>query len=114
MATSEQPIPIAVEALDADPYLFNVLNGTIDLRTGELREHRREDYLTKLCPLEYPTSEGIDPDLWLGFLDRIFASNAPLIRFVQQLIGMSLVGEVVEHVLPIFYGVGANGKSVAH
>jgi P4 family phage/plasmid primase-like protien len=112
LASSEQPIPIAVEQLDADPYLFNVENGTIDLRTGELREHRREDFLTKVCKLKYPTSPGIDPDLWLEFLDRIFASNAKLIRFVRQLAGVAMLGEVQEHVLPIFYGSGANGKSV--
>lgn len=112
LAQSEQPIPVAVEQLDADPYLFNCINGTIDLRTGELQKHRREDFLTKLCPLKYPTQPGIDPDLWLDFLDRIFASNAKLIRFVQQLAGMAMLGEVQEHVLPIFYGNGANGKSV--
>ncbi len=112
LAQSEQPIPIAVESLDADPWLFNVENGTIDLRTGELREHRREDYLTKLCPVEYPTEPGIDPDLWLTFMDRIFGGNVALVRFIQRLIGMALVGEVQEHILPIFHGVGANGKSV--
>lgn len=112
LARSEQPIPISVETMDSDGWLLNVENGTVDLHTGQLREHRREDYLTKLCPLEYPTEAGDDPVLWLEFLDRIFAGNAPLIRFVQKLMGLSLVGEVVEHILPICWGGGANGKSV--
>jgi putative DNA primase/helicase len=92
--------------------LFNVLNGTIDLRTGRLRPHRREDYLTKLCPIKLPTDAGVDPILWLEFLHRIFEGKAQLIEFLQRLIGMALVGEVLEHVLPIFHGIGANGKSV--
>jgi putative DNA primase/helicase len=112
LAESDQPIPIPVETLDSEPYLLNCENGTLDLRTGELRDHRREDCLTKLCALEYPTDAGCDPELWLLFLDRIFAGNAQLIGFVQRLLGMALVGEVIEHILPIFYGVGANGKSV--
>jgi putative DNA primase/helicase len=112
LAESEQPIPIAVESLDSHPWLLNCENGTVDLKTGELREHRREDYLTKLCPLEYPTEPGDEPDLWLEFLDRIFDGKTDLIGFLQRLIGMALVGDVLEHVLPIFYGVGANGKSV--
>ncbi len=112
LAQSEQPIPVAVEHLDAEPWLLNCENGTIDLRTGELREHRREDYLTKLCPLEYPTEPGIDPELWLTFLDRICDGSEPKILFLRRLIGMALVGEVLENILPIFYGAGANGKSV--
>jgi len=112
LAESEQPLPIAVGSLDREPWLFNVGNGTIDLRTGELRPHRREDCLTKLCPVEFPTEPGVDAILWTGFLERIFDGNAELITFLQRLIGTALLGEVQEHVLPIFHGTGSNGKSV--
>ncbi|MFO0790468.1 MAG: phage/plasmid primase, P4 family [Pirellulales bacterium] len=112
VARSLRPIPITVGELDSHPWLFNVLNGTIDLRTGQLHPHRRDDYLTRICPIKYPTVGGGDPVLWLEFLNRIFSGNAALIRFMQRLIGMALVGEVLEHVLPIFHGMGANGKSV--
>ncbi len=107
LAKSE--LPITVEALDVQPWLLNCEDGTIDLRTGELREHRREDYLTKLCPVKWSTGT---PTLWLKFLNRIFAGNQKLIGFVQRLMGISLVGDVQEHILPIFCGSGANGKSV--
>ncbi len=112
LAESEQPIPISVDSLDREPRLFNVANGTIDLRTGKLQQHRRENYLTKLAPIEYHDDAGTEPVLFNRFLGRIFAEDAGLITFVQRLIGMALVGEVQEHVLPIFYGSGANGKSV--
>ena len=39
---------ISPKKLDADPWLLNFRNGTADLRTGELREHRREDFITRL------------------------------------------------------------------
>src|SRR5690606_10995716 len=43
LAQSEEGIPVLPHELDADPWAFNVYNGTIDLRTGKLRPHRRED-----------------------------------------------------------------------
>jgi putative DNA primase/helicase len=95
--------------MDAQPWLLNCQAGTIDLRTGALREHRRDDYLTKCTPVGWSTDE---PTLWLGFLNRIFAGNRNLIEFVRRLMGISLVGEVQEHILPILFGTGANGKSV--
>src|SRR6516164_4992422 len=53
LARSEPGMPILPEQMDSDPWLFNCPNGTLELKTGLLREHRREDYITKLCPVEY-------------------------------------------------------------
>ena len=36
-----------------EPYLFNAKNGTVDLRTGEFREHRHEDFITPIAGVEY-------------------------------------------------------------
>lgn len=110
LARSVKPIPVKYEQLNNDPYLLNCLNGTVDLRTGELREHNRADYITKQCPVSYPTSPET-PTRWLQFLNEIFAGDKELIAFVQRLIGYALIGSVIEHVLPIFHGGGANGKS---
>lgn len=94
--------------LDADPWLLNVENGTLDLRTGELRERRREDLITKLAPVEY------DPEAraptFEAFLERILPSET-LRGFVQWLAGYSLTGDVSEQILPVLHGGGANGKS---
>jgi putative DNA primase/helicase len=112
LAKSEQPIPVSVDSLDSDPWLLNCENGTVDLRTGQLREHRRDDYLTQLAPVEFPNSDSHAPELWLKFLDRIFDGNQRLITFLRNLLGASLVGSVQEQILPIFFGKGANGKTV--
>jgi putative DNA primase/helicase len=109
LARSEEGIPVLPEQLDLNPWLFNCPNGTIDLRTGELRPHRREDYITKLCPTEYIRDAICDT--WLRFLDAIFQRDEGLSIFVQRLLGRSLTGDVSEQVLPIFWGTGANGKS---
>jgi len=106
LAKSE--VPISPDKLDADPWLLNVLNGTIDLRTGELREHRREDLITKLAPVEY------DPQAkaptWEVFLGRVLPSE-DLRGFVQRAAGYSATGDTSEQCLFIHHGPGANGKS---
>ena len=108
LAQSEPGIPVLPEEMDASKDLLNVLNGTIDLRTGELREHRREDLITKLAPVEYdPYAEA---PTFEAFLERILPSEA-LRKFVQRAIGYAAAGVVSEEVLVILYGVGANGKS---
>jgi putative DNA primase/helicase len=109
LARSEPGIPIESSEMDRDPYLLNVKNGTIDLRTGQLRPHRREDLLTKMAPVHH------DPDApcprWLEFLDRVMGANNNLIGYLQRVLGYSLTANVSEQVLWLFHGTGANGKS---
>ncbi len=107
---AESELPVKLEVFDADPMLFNCANGTIDLRTGQLRPHRREDMLTKLSPVTYDAEA--QPVRWLAFLDRIFEGDEQLIKFIQKSIGYSLTGNTSEQCLFICHGVGANGKSV--
>ncbi|MCH8043047.1 MAG: hypothetical protein IID44_04950 [Planctomycetes bacterium] len=110
LAESEPGIPIATDKLDKNPWLLNVENGTLDLRTGELRQHQRDDYLTKLAPVRY------DPDAdcptWLRFIDSTFDGNQSLAEFVRRLFGYCLTGSTRDHILAFLYGTGANGKSV--
>lgn len=109
LAQKAEVLSLSHERLDSDPWLLNVQNGTIDLKTGQLREHRREDLITKLAPVDF------DPDAkaptWLSFLDRAMAGSQELMGFLQRMIGYSLTGSVQEHVLGFFFGGGANGKS---
>ena len=112
LAKSEPPIPICHNSLNSDPWLLNCENGTVDLRKGVLRPHDRADLLTKTTGIEYPDEPGFDAVLWTDFQDTIFSGKEKLIGFVQRLMGSALPGVVYEHILPIFYGSGSNGKSV--
>jgi putative DNA primase/helicase len=108
LAKSE--VPISPDELDADPWLLNFPNGTLDLRTGELREHRREDLLTKIAGADYhPNAEA---PLWAATLERVLPSPA-LRAFFKKLCGYAITGDVSEHILAVLYGTGANGKSTS-
>ena len=102
-------VPISVDELDANPWLLNCPNGTLDLRTGELRPHRREDNLTKLCPTNFNPEAGSYG--WGRFLEGVFGGHSPTIDFVQRLFGYCLTGDVSEHIMPVIWGSGSNGKS---
>lgn len=110
LAESEPGIPIEAHQLDVNPMLLNCRNGTIDLCSGALLKHERDNYITKMIPVDYDPA-AVCPR-WKEFLDRIMAGNADLIGFLQRAAGYSLTGDVSERVLFILYGVGANGKSV--
>lgn len=109
LAESETGIPITTEQLDANHYLLNCLNGTIDLRTGVLSPHEPQNYITKIIPVEY--IPGATCPQWIKFLETIFNGNHDLIRYVQKAIGYSLTGDVSEQCLFLLHGTGCNGKS---
>ena len=106
----------SLDGIDADhiefdtaPWLLNCENGTIDLKTGELRPHRREDYITKIVPVEYdPAATCLR---WLRFLKEIYEGDADLIAYVEWLIGYSITGLTAHDLFGIFHGAGANGNS---
>lgn len=102
-------VAIEVSTLDADPWLLNVKNGTLDLRTGQLRAHSREDFLTKMAPVAYHP-QALAPT-WLRMLEEIFQGQASLIQFVQRALGYSLTGDTRERVFFMNHGEGRNGKS---
>src|SRR5215207_6529092 len=108
LCQSEPGIPVLPDELDASPDLLNVLNGTIDLRSGKLREHRREDLITRIVPVEY------DPDAnapaWETFLQRVLPGEE-LRAFVRRAVGYSATGDTSEQCMLINHGGGANGKS---
>jgi putative DNA primase/helicase len=109
LARSEPTIPVLPEQMDADPYLFNVANGTLNLRTGELHKPRREDLLTKLAPVEF-VPEAQCPT-WIAFLNKVMDGKADLIAYMQRCVGYALTGNVDEHCLWLLHGSGCNGKS---
>lgn len=97
------------ERFDQNPYLLGVPgNGAVNLRTGELREMRREDFCTKRTHVR-PDSTA-EPKVFLKFLDEITDGDTELRAYLLRFAGYALTGCTNEHCLPFWYGAGGNGK----
>lgn len=91
---------------DRDPWAINTPGGTVDLRTGKLRPHAREDGMTKLATV----TPGGECPTWEAGLERWAAGDRELVAFLQRLVGYFLTGLTTEQVFAFLYGTGANGK----
>jgi len=108
LAQTDPAFATEVAALDSDPWSLNVLNGTIDLKTGQLLRHRPDDLITKLAPVWYDP-EAHSP-LWETFLERVVPD--PEVRsFLQRAVGYTLCGSTAEEVVLFLVGGTASGKS---
>ncbi|MCB2177571.1 MAG: hypothetical protein KQH57_17315 [Actinomycetales bacterium] len=109
LAAALEPFAATVDDLDADAYLLNCANGTLDLQTMVLRPHDPADRITKVTGAAY------DPDAagptWDAFLARVLPDEA-VRAFLGRYVGVGLAGRVLEHVLAILTGTGRNGKGV--
>jgi putative DNA primase/helicase len=101
---------IEYDTLNADPWLFNVQNGTVDLRTGKLRPHDPADLITFVSPVVYDPAASCPT--FERFIAEVFAGDAEMVAFIQRAIGWSLTGVVKERALFFLYGnAGKNGKT---
>jgi len=107
-ASTEPEFVLAAEKLDADPWLLNTPNGTIDLRTGNVREHRADDHITRITGT---TIEAIATPRWDEYLATTFAGDVALIDCFQRRIGYTLTGDTREQVMFLAVGDGENGKT---
>jgi P4 family phage/plasmid primase-like protien len=110
LTRSEPDIPVRLTDFDKDGWLLNVGNGTIDLRTGQLRPHAREDLISNLVEVNFDLAA--DCDQWDAFLWRVTDRNDELYAYLRRLVGYLLVGDVSDQSLHFLYGLGNNGKSV--
>ena len=94
---------------DLDPWLLGTLNGVIDLRTGKKRPGEQKDYIKSVAPTECNCLNEKAPT-WDQFLKDTFDKNQELISYLQRLMGYAITGLKREHVIPVLYGKGRNGK----
>jgi putative DNA primase/helicase len=79
LAKSDRRLAATVEQWDNDPMLLCTSGGMADLRAGELRPARRDDYctmMTAVAPEPRIEGGGRPPDLWLTFLDTVTRKNS--------------------------------------
>lgn len=111
-------LEVDADLLDRDPMLLNCRNGVVDLRTGQLREHRADDYITKLADVEYVgcgreawSPRWVDAVAQITGESRVDESQRHVASFLQRWFGYCATGAVHEQVFVVHWGDGSNGKS---
>lgn len=100
---------LTMQAFDQNRYLFNCVNGTLNLRTMEFYDHRPEDFLTMMAGVHY------DPKAtcprWISFVSEVMCGDAELADFLQRSLGYALTGDTSLECMFILYGATSrNGK----
>lgn len=111
LAGALDPFAVTVEQLDADPYLVNCANGTLDLRTMQLHPHDPGDLITKVTRAAYHPDAAAP--VWEEFLATVLPDD-DVRGYLQRLAGLALLGKVEEHIFPVATGEGANGKGTSY
>ncbi|MEV7402861.1 phage/plasmid primase, P4 family [Streptomyces sp. NPDC091267] len=103
-------VHVEADAFDAKPHLLSFRNGVVDLRSGRLRAHDKNDMLTVSLPVDYdPTAKA---PRWEQFLTEIFPGMPDLVDYMRRLTGYGITGDTSEQCFAVLHGKGANGKSV--
>ena len=108
MARTDRRHAATAEEWDADPWLLNTPGGVVDLRSGRMREHSRDDRMTKIMTA---TPRGHCPT-WKAFIAQVTGGDVERQAYLQRMAGYCLTGCTHEHALFFLFGTGANGKSV--
>ncbi len=110
---TKKMLSVGENTIDRSPWLLNCTNGTVDLRTGELKAHDPDDFITKLVPLAYdPAARST---AWETVIARVTLEEGmttrPLAGFLQRWFGYCATGSTREQAFVVHYGNGSNGKS---
>lgn len=106
-----ETLGITGEEWDKDPWSLPVINGVLDLRTGNFRNGEPSDYFKTFAPVPWKGLETPRPT-WDAFMHSIFGGDAELVSFMNRLLGYATTGQTTEAILPILWGGGRNGKTV--
>jgi putative DNA primase/helicase len=108
LAKADRRLAATANQWDADPWLLNTPAGVIDLRTGQTRPHRPDDYMTRITAV----APGGECPTFLSVITRAMAGDVDMVTFLQRLFGYALTGSTREHALAFCHGTGVNSKSV--
>lgn len=112
-AKSNLEIPCAIggSEIDRDPWSLPVANGVLDLRTGELKRGRPEDYLMKSSPIEWQGIDAPCPE-WEKAVLEMMDGDSEMVSFLRRVFGYGITGLSREHIFLVLCGKGRNGKSI--
>lgn len=107
---TQHHVSVGTDEFDKDRYLFNTVNGYIDLNNGHMMKHQATKKMSRMSYSEY--NKESDCPHWETFLSETFQNDEELIAYIQRAIGYSMSGDISEQMMFILVGNGQNGKSV--
>ena len=108
-ANSDRRIRVDVKEWDSDLHLLGVMNGVVDLRTGELLQNRPDLYITKRAPVAY--TPGLRNVRWEQFLGFATGGDKEYQDWLQRAAGYSLTGLSKYDLMFLVYGPAGSGKN---
>lgn len=100
-------VTVSIEDFDCNPDLLNCQNGVVNLRTGRLEPHTREQRFTYCLPVPYAEADALE---WLDYLQGVVGGGQEVIDYLQMALGYSMTGHTREEVLFYLYGPSRSGK----
>lgn len=94
------------EQWNNNPDLLVCKNGTLEIATRTMREHKREDFITSGVPYDY--APAADDQKWRDYLDETVPLAAD---FLQEFAGYSLTTDCQYEIAVWLYGPRGCGKS---
>jgi len=108
IAKTDRAHVVVPSEFDADPWSLNTPSGIIDLKTGNLRPARRDDFARKITAV----GPGGKCPIWLNYLDEATQGDEELKGYLKRIAGYCLTGSITEHAFFFLYGSGGNGKGI--
>lgn len=109
LAQVDPRFKVRTDELNADPWLLNVANGTLELRTGQLRESVREDYNTLRASVAYDASATCPR--FDELLEFAFPGDPVMRAYVMRVAGYALTGNVEKQAFFFLHGVRGSAKT---
>ncbi len=101
--------PVLLSDFDKNPYLYNCLNGTLNLQTWEFRPHSPADMLATIAGVNYDPNARCS--LWEKVVSDAMQNDMDKALFLQKALGYGLTGDTSEECFFILYGATTrNGK----
>ena len=108
IARTDRRHVISPSEFDSDPWSLNTPDGIVNLKTGQLRPAKREDFVCKMTRV----GPGGKCPIWLRYLDDATDGDEELKSYLKRVAGYCLTGSIAEHAFFFCYGTGGNGKGV--
>jgi putative DNA primase/helicase len=108
-ANSDPRIIVGVEQWDGNAHLLGVMNGVIDLKTGNKITGAPDLYITKRAPVSY--APGLKNVRWEQFIDFATGGDKEFQDWLQRAVGYTLTGLSNQDVLFLVYGPAGSGKN---